>query len=415
MSKIAAPRGMHDLISPTCETNEALERMLVAVARNFGFKPIRTPIAEQLELFKRSVGEATDIVEKEMYLLKQEGRQQLALRPENTAGCVRALLQHALPLPQRLYYLGPMFRYERPQAGRFRQFHQFGVEYFGGAAPVADCEILALCQAMWQSLALTPKLEINYLGSREERSAYNRQLVIFLQQHLNQLDTDSQERLNSNPLRVLDSKHPDTQALLERAPALHDFIAPESSKSFTQLQQGLDRLGIAYSVNPRLVRGLDYYNDLVFEWISEDLGAQATICAGGRYDQLCTDLGGPNTPALGFALGIERLSLILESSLVPEPQADAVLIWGRQNDTLEKLHWLVQLRAALPHMRVVEVSGNMGKQFSKASKLGASLALIVGEDEYTARQVRVKYLRQEREQNTIPLATLASHLEQPHR
>jgi len=413
MNALSAPRGMHDLVAPGSEIRQRLEHTLIELAHNYGFFPIRTPLAEQLELFKRSVGETTDIVEKEMYLLQQEGSRQLALRPENTAGCVRALLQHSLPLPQKLYYLGPMFRYERPQAGRYRQFHQFGVEFFGGEAPVADCEIIALCCAIWNRLGMNPRLEINYLGSREERRAFNRKLVAFLQRHEDRLDSDSRKRLGRNPLRVLDSKHPDTLALLDHAPNLHDFLQPQSRAAFEELQQGLNRLGIAYTINPRLVRGLDYYNDLVFEWTSEHLGAQAAVCAGGRYDQLCADLGGGGAPATGFALGLERLGLILESGglLSPPPQADAVLVWANQGDAFDKLDLLTQLRAALPRMRVVGVTGNMHKQLNKADKLGARLALIVGASERESGQVTLKYLREEKEQTTIPLATLASHFQ----
>ena len=409
-NRLSAPRGMHDLVSPHSDIREQLEQTLIRIARNYGFAPIRTPLVEQLELFQRSVGESTDIVEKEMYVLKQEGSQTLALRPENTAGCVRAMLQHALPLPQKLYYLGPMFRYERPQSGRFRQFHQFGIEYFGGEAPVADCEALALCHTLWQELAITPRLEINFLGNRDERRAYTQALVDFFRQHIDQLDNDSRTRLDRNPLRVLDSKDSSTQAVVDQAPRIESYLQPQSLASFQAIQQGLTQLGIAFEVNHKLVRGLDYYNDLVFEWVSDDLGAQATVCAGGRYDQLCADLGGKATAGIGFALGMERLALILESKTryAPSAAADAVLVWSNEGDAWEQLQLLIRLRAALPHMRVVSVTGSLHKQLSKANKLGAQVALICGEDERLSQMITVKYLREEKPQICVGVDTLAT-------
>jgi histidyl-tRNA synthetase len=307
--RLQAIRGMHDALPERTPLWQHLEDRIRAVIEGYGYREMRTPLLEQVELFKRSIGEVTDIVEKEMYAFEDRGGDRLALRPEGTASCVRAAIEHGLlDQPQRVWYRGPMFRRERPQRGRYRQFHQIGVEVFGLGGPDIDLEVIAMTARLWRALGLEGlRLELNSLGDAEERARYREALVEYLRGHEQQLDADSRRRLESNPLRVLDSKNPQLADLIAAAPSLLDFLGPESRAHFDALRTGLEAADIPYSVNPRLVRGLDYYNRTVFEWITEALGAQGTVCAGGRYDGLVAQLGGRATPAVGFAMGLERL------------------------------------------------------------------------------------------------------------
>ncbi len=313
--KIQAIRGMHDILPAQSPVWQFLEDQVRAVLERYGYNELRTPLVEVTELFKRSIGEVTDIVEKEMYSFEDRGGDQLALRPEGTASCVRAAIEHSLlDQPQRIWYRGPMFRRERPQRGRYRQFHQIGVEVFGLDGPDIDLEVILLTRQLWRTLGLNDlRLEINSLGDADERAHYRDALVSYLEAHRDQLDGDSENRLTTNPLRVLDSKNPDMQSLIAGAPSLLDHLGEATRAHFETLCAGLDAAGIAYQVNPRLVRGLDYYNRTVFEWITDALGAQGTVCAGGRYDGLVAQLGGRPTPAVGFAMGLERLIELIDA------------------------------------------------------------------------------------------------------
>src|SRR6218665_578573 len=319
--KISAIRGFNDILPVDTGRWAGIEAVLRDLMRAYGYHEIRLPIVESTPLFKRAIGEVTDIVEKEMYSFQDRGGEPITLRPEGTAGCVRAVLEHGLTYnqTQRLWYTGPMFRYERPQKGRYRQFHQFGVEAFGMTGPDIDAELILLTARLWRELALDKavRLEINSLGELEERAKFRAALVTYLEQHRTQLDEDSQRRLTSNPLRILDSKDAGTQKILEGAPRLPDFLDAESREHFAVLCAVLDAAGVAYVVNPNLVRGLDYYNKTVFEWVTSELGSQGTVCAGGRYDGLVEQLGGQKTPAVGFAIGLERL-VLLHAAVHPE-------------------------------------------------------------------------------------------------
>ena len=414
MSKaIQAIRGMNDCL-PT-ETNiwQMAESTLRRVASNYGFAEIRMPIVESTALFKRSIGEVTDIVEKEMYTFEDRNGDSLTLRPEGTASCVRAGNQHGLLYnqEQRLWYMGPMFRHERPQKGRYRQFHQFGLEAFGIATPDIDAEIITLTARLWKELGINEfvTLELNSLGSNEERAAYRDALVAFLTEREDQLDEDSKRRMHTNPLRVLDSKNPQVQQALVGAPKLSEYFGEESKTHFAELCQRLDAAGIKYQLNDRLVRGLDYYNRTVFEWVTESLGAQGTVCAGGRYDGLVAQLGGKATPAFGFALGIERLVLMLtELEKVDNVRGavDAYLITLGEGVDMQGVQFAEQWRDQVADIRLQTHcgGGNMKKQMKRADKSGAQIALILGEDELANQQVTVKYLRGQHEQQTIALA-----------
>ena len=420
MSKtIQAIRGMNDCL-PT-ETNiwQMVESVLARVASNYGFAEIRMPIVESTNLFKRSIGEVTDIVEKEMYTFDDRNGDSLTLRPEGTASCVRAGNQHGLLYnqEQRLWYMGPMFRHERPQKGRYRQFHQFGIEAFGIATPDIDAEIILLSARLWKELGINEfvTLEINSLGSNEERATYRDALVAYLEQVESSLDEDSKRRMHTNPLRVLDSKNPDVQAALVDAPKLSDYFGDETKAHFDQLCRRLDAAGIKYVLNERLVRGLDYYNRTVFEWVTDSLGAQGTVCAGGRYDGLVEQLGGKGTPAFGFALGIERLVLMLTSLDKVNnvrPQVDAYLITLGEGVDIRGAELAELWRDQVPDIRLQCHcgGGNMKKQMKRADKSGAQVALILGEDELAEGKVTVKYLRGQHEQQSLPLDEVASLL-----
>ncbi|WP_286269817.1 histidine--tRNA ligase [Thalassotalea hakodatensis] len=411
MSKtIQAVRGMNDCLPSETNIWQMVESVLRRVASNYGFAEIRMPIVESTALFKRSIGEVTDIVEKEMYTFDDRNGDSLTLRPEGTACCVRAGNQHGLLYnqEQRLWYMGPMFRHERPQKGRYRQFHQFGLEAFGIATPDIDAEVISLTYRLWKELGIDEfvTLELNSLGSNEERAAYRDALVTFLSEKEDLLDDDSKRRMHTNPLRVLDSKNPDVQKALEGAPKLADYFGEESTKHFEGVCQRLDAAGINYVLNDKLVRGLDYYNRTVFEWTTDSLGAQGTICAGGRYDGLVEQLGGKATPGFGFALGIERLVLMLTSLDKVQnvrPQVDAYVISLGEGIDIKATALAEQWRDEVPQTRIQTHcgGGNMKKQIKRADKSGAQVALILGEDELVNQQVTVKYLRGQQEQQQM--------------
>ncbi|WP_160152858.1 histidine--tRNA ligase [Microbulbifer sp. ALW1] len=419
MKQLRAIRGMNDLLPTQSPVWQYVESTLSELFARYGYSEIRTPILEATQLFARAVGEATDIVEKEMYTFDDKGGDSVTMRPEGTAGTVRAAIQNNLLIqPQRLWYFGPMFRYERPQKGRLRQFHQFGVEVFGIEGPDIDAEILMMTARLWKQLGVSEHvtLQLNSLGNSESRAAFRDALVEYLSVRKDQLDEDSQRRLERNPLRILDSKNPDTQELLTDAPCLLDFLDEESRTHFDQLRAFLDAAGVVYEVNPRLVRGLDYYGKTVFEWVTDSLGAQGTVCAGGRYDGLVEQMGGKPTPAVGFGLGVERLVLLLETlEVLPDTldqQVDAYLVavGDVQSAALAAAE---QLRSELPWLRLQTHcgGGSFKSQMKKADKSNADYALIIGEDEAAAGQVTVKSLRAEVEQQTVALAELASILQ----
>ena len=420
---------MVDLLPETLQRWQAVE----AVARNHfrrsGFGEIRTPLLETTDLFCRGIGEGTDVVGKEMYSFSDRGNRSCTLRPEGTASVVRAALQHGLLSQgaQKLWYAGPMFRYERPQAGRQRQFHQIGVEWLGAESARSDVEVMALAWDLLAQLGVGGlELEINSLGTPEDRLAYRTALVAWLEQRIDQLDADSQARLTTNPLRILDSKNPDTQALLEQAPTLADALSTESRQRFAAVQQGLTALGIPFHLNPRLVRGLDYYGHTAFEITSDQLGAQATVCGGGRYDGLIAQLGGPVTPAIGWALGMERLMLVLEAAaqadpdgtaarLVSPPVPDAYLVNRGERAEAAGLSLARELRH---HGLVVELDGSgsaFGKQFKRADRSGARWALVLGDEEAERGEVRVKPLQQQGEESSVALAGIAAIVDLLHR
>ncbi|WP_286234852.1 histidine--tRNA ligase [Thalassotalea sediminis] len=411
MSKtIQAVRGMNDCLPSETNIWQMVESVLRRVASNYGFAEIRMPIVESTALFKRSIGEVTDIVEKEMYTFDDRNGDSLTLRPEGTACCVRAGNQHGLLYnqEQRLWYMGPMFRHERPQKGRYRQFHQFGLEAFGIATPDIDAEVISLTYRLWKELGINEfvTLELNSLGSNEERAAYRDALVEFLTKKEDMLDDDSKRRMHTNPLRVLDSKNPEVQKALVGAPKLVDYFGEESKAHFAGVCERLDAAGISYVLNDKLVRGLDYYNRTVFEWTTESLGAQGTVCAGGRYDGLVEQLGGKATPGFGFALGIERLVLMLTSLDKVNnvrPQVDAYVISLGDGVDIKASSLAEQWRDAVPHTRIQTHcgGGNMKKQIKRADKSGAQVALILGEDELAQQQVTVKYLRGQQEQQQM--------------
>ncbi|MEQ6888490.1 histidine--tRNA ligase [Halomonas sp. CS7] len=418
--KIQAIRGMNDLLPEQSPLWQYFEGQVRALMGRYGYDEIRTPVVEQTALFKRSIGEVTDIVEKEMYTFDDRNGDSLTLRPEGTASCVRAAMEHGLlhNQTQRLWYQGPMFRHERPQKGRYRQFHQIGVETFGLEGPDIDAEVILLSARLWQQLGLDKHvtLELNSLGSSAARAAYRDLLVAYFEQHAEALDEDSQRRLGSNPMRILDSKNPAMAEVIEGAPKLMDHLDEESREHFERLCAMLDAAGIAYVINPRLVRGLDYYGRTVFEWTTTALGSQGTVCAGGRYDGLVEQLGGKPTPAVGFAMGIERLILLLETlELVPDEARGALDVYLLPMDEAATGPALLlgeRLREALPQLRAQLHcgGGSFKSRMKKADKSGARLALLLGEDELADGSVTLKFLREEREQQRLPRAELADTL-----
>ncbi|WP_208950498.1 histidine--tRNA ligase [Rahnella sp. ChDrAdgB13] len=415
---IQAIRGMNDYLPEDTALWQRIEGTLKQVLGGYGYSEIRMPIVEQTPLFKRAIGEVTDVVEKEMYTFEDRNGESLTLRPEGTAGCVRAGIEHGLLYnqEQRLWYIGPMFRYERPQKGRYRQFNQLGVEVFGLQGPDVDAELILLSARWWRALGIAEHvtLELNSIGSLEARANYRDALVAFLEQHKDKLDEDCKRRMYSNPLRVLDSKNPDIQALLNDAPKLGDYLDDESREHFAGLCELLEQSGIPYTVNQRLVRGLDYYNRTVFEWVTSSLGAQGTVCAGGRYDGLVEQLGGRATPAVGFAMGLERLVLLVQA-VNPDFKAsatvDAYVISSGAGTQSAAMQLAETLRDALPELKVMTNygGGNFKKQFARADKWGARVALVLGEDEVANLQVVVKDL-QSGTQETLAQSELAARL-----
>lgn len=419
---IQAIRGMHDILPEQSPYWQWLEHKAREVLGAYGYQEIRLPIVEKTELFKRSIGEVTDIVEKEMYTFEDRNGDSLTLRPEGTAGCLRACLEHGLLHNQthRLWYYGPMFRHERPQKGRYRQFYQLGVETYGMAGPDVDAEMILLTDRLWRKLGIRDKVELqlNSLGTSEERHAYRGILVEYFQRHQDQLDADSLRRLESNPLRILDSKNPDMQAMLREAPVLLDHLGDESLKHFSDLKTMLDSLGIRYVLNTRLVRGLDYYGKTVFEWVTDELGAQGTICAGGRYDGLIEQLGGKANHAIGFAMGMERILALVEQleHVAIEPTVDVYMI--RVGDAAEKAGLMLaeKIRDQIDGLKLqVHCGGGSFKsQFKKADKSGAAFAIILGDDEVQRGEVALKSLRIEQEQQTLTHDVLLQALQQWH-
>ncbi len=415
---IQAIRGMNDYLPEETALWQRIEGTLKQVLGGYGYSEIRLPIVEQTPLFKRAIGEVTDVVEKEMYTFEDRNGESLTLRPEGTAGCVRAGIEHGLLYnqEQRLWYIGPMFRYERPQKGRYRQFHQLGAEVFGLQGPDIDAELILLTARWWKALGIAEhvKLELNSIGSLEARANYRDALVAFLEQHVEVLDEDCKRRMYSNPLRVLDSKNPEVQALLNDAPRLSEYLDEESRAHFAGLCELLAQSGIPYTVNERLVRGLDYYNRTVFEWVTTSLGAQGTVCAGGRYDGLVEQLGGRATPAVGFAMGLERLVLLVQA-VNPEFKApsaiDVYVISSGAGTQSAAMQLAEQVRDAAPQLKLMTNygGGNFKKQITRADKWGARIALILGESEVAAQQVVVKDLRSG-EQETLAQGEVAARL-----
>ena len=417
-SSLQAIRGMNDILPEQTPYWQYVENTFRQLMQSYGYQEIRMPIVENTALFKRSIGEVTDIVEKEMYTFEDRNGDSLTLRPEGTACCVRAAMQHGLlhNQIQRLWYTGPMFRHERPQKGRYRQFHQFGVETFGLAGPDIDAELILMSNRLWQLLGMSDDvtLELNSLGSSAAREEYKDVLVKYFESHQSELDEDSQRRLHTNPLRILDSKNPDMQKLNENAPKLIDHLDEESKSDFEILCKTLDDAGVSYKINPRLVRGLDYYSKTVFEWVTDKLGAQGTVCAGGRFDGLVEQLGGKATPAIGFALGLERLIELLE---IPEDvqcdnNLDAYLVLVGDKALAIGMPLAEKWRNEIAGLKL-QVNcggGSIKSQMKKADKSGAKFAFILGDDELEKNIVTVKYLRERKEQEVIGLDEVAAYL-----
>ena len=413
--KIQSIRGMHDILPDQSSLWRFVEDQISYILDSYGYRQMRTPVLEVTELFRRSIGEATDIVEKEMYSFNDRNGDNLTLRPEGTAGCVRAGIEHGLfhNQVQRIWYGGAMFRHERPQKGRYRQFYQVGVEAFGLSGPDIDIEIILMSRRFWQVLGLEGiVLQINTLGTAEERAEYRDELISYLVAHKDQLDNESRKRLMSNPLRILDSKNPEMKALINAAPQLLNHLGTESRNHFETLCSGLDAAGVAYIVNPQLVRGLDYYNRTVFEWVTDQLGAQGTVCAGGRYDGLVEQLGGRFTPAIGFAIGLERLIALFEArDKTPVMRAlDAYLVLMGDTAQREGLILAEELRNNIPGIKLMTHcgGGSLKSQFKKADRSGARYALILGENELARGVIGVKSLRVEQQQQEILLDELAA-------
>ncbi|WP_342607519.1 histidine--tRNA ligase [Vibrio tritonius] len=413
---IQAIRGMNDCLPTQSPLWQKVEGIVKNVISAYGYSEVRMPIVEMTHLFKRAIGEVTDVVEKEMYTFGDNG-DSLTLRPEGTAGCVRAGIENGLLYnqEQRLWYMGPMFRHERPQKGRYRQFHQCGVEVFGIDGPDVDAELIMMTARLWRELGIAEhlRLELNSIGSLEARGNYRTALIAFLEQHEEVLDEDAKRRMYTNPLRVLDTKNKDIQAILGDAPKLSDYLDEESKQHFAGLCELLDAAGIEYTVNERLVRGLDYYNRTVFEWMTESLGSQGTVCGGGRYDGLVEQLGGKATPAVGFAMGLERLVLMMETLGNQEVRraVDAYIVTGGEGTMMAGMKLAETLREQVPGLRVMNHfgSGNFKKQFKRADKVGAAVALVLGEDEVAQGTVVLKDLAGG-EQTTVALTDVAAQL-----
>lgn len=415
---IQAIRGMNDCSPTESPLWQWIEGQVRQILSSYGYSEVRMPIVESTPLFARAIGEVTDVVSKEMYTF-WDNDEQLTLRPEGTAGCVRAAIQHGWIYnnEQRLWYMGPMFRHERPQKGRYRQFHQAGVEVFGIATPEIDAELIILTARLWKALGIDQhvSLQLNSIGSLEARANYRSALVAFLENHQDLMSEEEKERLVKNPLRILDTKNQALQDVLDGAPKLLDYLDDESREHFAQLCGLLDTVGIQYEINPKLVRGLDYYNKTVFEWVTSALGAQGTVCGGGRYDGLVEQLGGHATSGVGFAMGLERLVLLVQEvnkSIPVKSAVDIYVVYQGEGTTLAAFQLAEKLRSELPHLSTMLhcSGGNFKKQFKRADKSGATLALVLGESEVQNNQVVVKHLLGAAEQQTIDVDNLIEHV-----
>jgi len=415
---IQAIRGMNDCSPTESPLWQWIEGQVRQILSSYGYSEVRMPIVESTPLFARAIGEVTDVVSKEMYTF-WDNDEQLTLRPEGTAGCVRAAIEHGWIYnnEQRLWYMGPMFRHERPQKGRYRQFHQAGVEVFGIATPEIDAELIILTTRLWKALGIDQhvSLQLNSIGSLEARANYRSALVAFLENHQDLMSEEEKERLVKNPLRILDTKNQALQDVLDGAPKLLDYLDDESREHFAQLCGLLDAVGIRYEINPKLVRGLDYYNKTVFEWVTSALGAQGTVCGGGRYDGLVEQLGGHATSGVGFAMGLERLVLLVQEvnkSIPVKSAVDIYVVYQGEGTTLAAFQLAEKLRSELPHLSTMLhcSGGNFKKQFKRADKSGATLALVLGESEVQNNQVVVKHLLGAAEQQTIDVSNLIEHV-----
>lgn len=415
---IQAIRGMNDCSPTESPLWQWIEGQIRQILSSYGYSEVRMPIVESTPLFARAIGEVTDVVSKEMYTF-WDNDEQLTLRPEGTAGCVRAAIEHGWIYnnEQRLWYMGPMFRHERPQKGRYRQFHQAGVEVFGIATPEIDAELIILTARLWKALGIDQyvSLQLNSIGSLEARANYRSALVAFLENHQDLMSEEEKERLVKNPLRILDTKNQALQDVLDGAPKLLDYLDDESREHFAQLCGLLDAVGIQYEINPKLVRGLDYYNKTVFEWVTSALGAQGTVCGGGRYDGLVEQLGGHATSGVGFAMGLERLVLLVQEvnkSIPVKSAVDIYVVYQGEGTTLAAFQLAEKLRSELPHLSTMLhcSGGNFKKQFKRADKSGATLALVLGENEVQNNQVVVKHLLGAAEQQTIDVNNLIEHV-----
>lgn len=417
--RIQAVRGMNDVLPEHSAAWRSIERAFAETLGIYGYQEIRFPLLENTRLFKRSIGEVTDIVEKEMYTFDDLNGDSLTLRPEGTAGCLRACLEHGLlhNQQQKLWYYGPMFRHEKPQKGRYRQFNQLGVEVFGIAGTAIELELILICQRFWRALGISDsvQLQVNTLGTLAERQTYRQTLIEYFKPHFDQLDEDSKRRLDRSPMRILDSKNPHMQSLIAGAPKLYDVLGESSRQHFNDLCGGLDALGISYTINPFLVRGLDYYGHTVFEWVTDQLGSQGTVCAGGRFDALVEQLGGSATPAIGFAMGVERLLLLmqtLEMAPVVDPCPSIFMLATGDEALLRTMAIAEDLRNEHAWNVVVNTSGGGFKsQFKKADKSGARLAVILGDDELREQTVTIKDLRGGEDQKTIPQLDMNQYIQ----
>jgi len=412
---IQAVRGMNDILPEDTPYWQELETTIRNVLMSYGYQEIRTPVLEKTDLFKRSIGEVTDIVEKEMYSFEDRNGDSLTLRPEGTAACVRAAIQNGLlhNQVQRLWYMGPMFRHERPQKGRYRQFHQIGVETFGMTGPDLDAELILLTARLWKNLGLDGlELQINSLGTSEARKVYRGKLVEYFTANKDPLGEDRLRRLGSNPMRILDTKNPEMRAVVEGAPKLTEYLDAESQEHFDSLRSLLDAARVKYRINPCLVRGLDYYSRTVFEWVTDKLGAQGTVCAGGRFDPLVEQLGGKSVPAAGFALGLERLLELVRENLQPDHFPHAYLVLVGEITQQPGLVLAERLRDEMPGLRVLMHcgGGSFKSQFKKADKSGAKVALILGDNEIANETISIKFLREDKPQETVEQSELSNWL-----
>jgi len=417
-NKIQAIRGMNDLLPADSALWSSLDETISNLLISYGYKYCRTPIVESTETFSRAIGEVTDIVEKEMYTWEDNNGNSLTLRPEGTASVVRMMIEHNLPREgiQKVFYNGPMFRHERPQKGRYRQFHQVGAEVFGASDAKIDAELISITDSLWKSLGINARLEINSLGSKESRSTYRKILTGFFNENISQLDEDSLRRLKTNPLRILDSKNKDLELLISNAPKMIDHLDDESKEHFTILKTYLDNLDIPYEVNPKLVRGLDYYNQTVFEWISNDLGSQGTICGGGRYDGLVEKMGGNPTPAIGFAMGLERIALLIQdkNSQLVNKRCQLYFVALGDKAQIESMKLSKKILQVLPNITLSnDISmGSLKSQMKKADKSNADFALILGEEELSNNQLSIKPLKGQGVQQSIELEGIIQHLQE---